>query len=74
MGPHTGAEEQHEEGVAEVKCYKLATIPIPSIFPCATGSGDVEESGVKLSLGRWNGWGGFVVLFLFLTILLYFYW
>lgn len=42
-----------------------------SIFPCATGSGEVEESGVKLSLGGRKVW---VVLVLFLTIQLYFYW
>lgn len=39
--PHTGAEEQHEEGAAEAKCYKLTTIAIP-------------YSPVPLGVRRWK--------------------
>lgn len=44
----------------EVKCYKLTTMPIPH-SPVLLGGVEVEDSGVKLSLGRKEV---FVALFL----------
>ena len=55
--PHTGAEEEHEqEGVAETTCDELTATPIPRP-PAPLGEKEVENSGVKLSLGRREGWG-----------------
>ncbi|KAK4818457.1 hypothetical protein QYF61_013663 [Mycteria americana] len=51
-GPHAAAgEEREEEGVAEMNFYELAATPIPHP-PVPPGRKEVEESGVKLSLGR----------------------
>ena len=51
---HTGAGGKCEEGVAETKRYELTATPIPHP-PCAARGRrgkEVEESGVKLRLGK----------------------
>jgi len=49
---HAGAGEQHEEeGAAETKHYKPTTICFPYSLAPLRGQ-EVEESRVKLSLGR----------------------
>jgi len=54
-GPHTGAgEESEEERVAETTYDELTTSPIPCP-PALLGGEEVENMGVKLSLGRREG-------------------
>jgi len=53
VGPHAGAgEECEEKGAAERMCDELS----PS--HCTPGVEEVENSGIKLSQGRREGWGG----------------
>ena len=56
--------------MAETTCDKLTTIPIA--HPRATQVEYVEKVRGKLSMERWEGWGGryFLDLVLFLIILL----
>jgi len=60
-GPRAGAGAEREEGAAEAACDEqtAAAIPVP---PCRSGE-EVEKSGVKLSLGRREGWGEGVLRF-----------
>ena len=61
-GPHAGAGEEREEsspegeGAAETTCDELTTTPIPCP-PVPLAGEEVENLGVKLSLGRREGWG-----------------
>lgn len=49
------------------RCYRLAAIPIPHP-PCATlGRNEVEELGVKMTLGIRNGWGDGALTFAFIS-------
>jgi len=45
-----------EEGVAETTCDQLTVTSIPHP-PALLGGGGGREMGVKLSLGRMEGWG-----------------
>jgi len=47
-------ERCHMKGVAEMKCCELTGTPIPQ---CCLGGKELEESKVKLSLGREGGVG-----------------
>lgn len=58
VSPYDGAREEcEEEGAAEMECYELmATDHFP--HPAAPLEvQQVKELGVKLSLGRKEGWG-----------------
>ena len=64
--PHDG-EEHEEEGAAEMKCYELTTTPFSLSLCPACGEEEVEELGVKLSLGRREGWGEGVFSFFLIS-------
>ncbi|GAB0192682.1 hypothetical protein GRJ2_001733500 [Grus japonensis] len=65
-GPHAGTgEECVAEGAAEMKCYGLTTTLIP--HPLCSSGEDIEESGVKLSLGRREEWGKGASSFVFIS-------
>jgi len=56
-GPHAGAEEEcEEEGVAETTCDELTPMPIPCP-PALLAGRKWRKSGVKLRVGRREGWG-----------------
>jgi len=56
-GPHDGAgEESEEEAAAETMCDELTTTPIPCP-PVLLRGRRWRKLGVKLSLGRTEGWG-----------------
>jgi len=44
-----------KEGVAEATCDELTTTPVSHLPALLRGGG--RETGVKLSLGRREGWG-----------------
>lgn len=49
------------------RCYRLAAVPIAHP-PCATlGRNEVEELGVKLTLGIRKGWGDGAFAFVFIS-------
>lgn len=58
-----GAREQsEEEGAAEMELYELITTSIPHpLVPLRVGGDEVEDSGVKLSLGR-SGVGKIIII------------
>jgi len=67
--------EQHNRArrkKQQTTCDELTAVPIPCP-PCVTQREEVEKMGVKLSLGRREGWGKdvlrFVVFFFLVTIL-----
>lgn len=66
QGSHTGAgKEYKEEGAAETTSYESSTAPIP-YPPVTLRFNEVEELGMKLSLGRRERWGkGVFILFYF---------
>jgi len=54
-GPHNGEGEDHDkERLAETWHYDPNPYSPP---PCTAQREDVEKSGMKLSLGRNEGWG-----------------
>ena len=56
-----------EEGAAETTCDELTTTPIPNP-PAPLGVGRRQrKSGVKLNLGRREGWGEGVLRFGFIS-------
>lgn len=65
--PQAG-EEREGEGMAEVKCHGLTTAPIPHPL-VLNGEDEIEELGMKLSLGRREEWreGGFIFAYLSLS-------
>jgi len=69
--PHTGPREEYEEEEAtETTCDEQTVTPIPRP-PKLFGWEEVEKSGVKLSLGRREGWWEGVLLFGFYSSLSY---
>lgn len=68
---HTGAREKREEEGAAENCYELAATPhSPSPLDHRRGRrGEIEELGMKLSLGKRLGWGEGVIIFVFLTVI-----
>ena len=59
-GPHAGAGEEHEEEGAPDKVL-LTDCNTYSPSPRVTQVKEAEELGVKLSLGRREGWGEGVI-------------
>ena len=56
-GPQAGARDEcEEEGEAETKLWTDFKPHFPS--PCTAGKEEVENTGVKVSPGRREGWGG----------------
>ena len=59
-----------DEEAAETMHDELTITPIPR-SPCATGGGQRLKPGVKLSPGRWEGWGEGVLRVDFIFSFLY---
>ena len=57
QGKSVRSPPPEEEGAAETMCDELTTTPLPCPPP-PLGGEEVENSGVKLRLGRREGWGG----------------
>ena len=57
QGKSVRSPPPEEEGAAETTCDELTATPVPRP-PAPLGEGEeVENSGVKLSPGRREGWG-----------------
>jgi len=55
QGKSVRSPPPEEEGTAETTCEELTTAPIPHP-PALLGGRKERKSGVKLSLGRKEGW------------------
>ena len=67
QGKHVRSPPPEEEGAAETMCDELTQTPIPRPPAPLGGGGGREKSGVKLSLGRREGWGEGVLRFSFIS-------
>jgi len=58
QGNNVRSPPLEEEGAAETMCDELTTTPMP--HPPHRSGGEGRKTGVKLSLGRREGWRGTV--------------